>query len=228
MCRMLVAVGYFDHPSLVRAAHAMSIGVRAPEKAPVKRHQDGWGALHQAFGGCRRVRRSGEGLCEADAAAFEQSRPGVFMVHARHATLKTYAGVEFAHPLERGELAFAHNGFVPNAVRHLGRDEGSFDTAALFDLIAPPEEREPSVGGIVDRLDAMGKGGSANSFLISSRSVTITNWFDGDPDYYTLWLMHDERGVVCASEMLPEIAPSEAWRPMGPRMVTRLHLEDFQ
>lgn len=217
MCRMALAIGDFRTASLGAGVKAMALGRRAPADAKIKCHPNGWGLVHRAFGGAEQtVRRSLRPLGESDVDRLARLEPGITMIHARHATRPEMTGMAYVHPLQRGALFFCHNGFAPNAVARLGRPPSSFDSEALLDFLVPPGEGVPDRGKLMSRLRDLGPGAnSANAFLVSPDRAFVINWFEAEPDFYTMWLTRDRRGLVCASEILPEIAPPGRWQPIG-------------
>lgn len=228
MCRMVMAIGTFDPGDVLAGARAMAAGARAPADAPVRRHPNGWGVAHRAFGGGL-TQIKGEGsLDEIGSLALPLEEPGVLVVHARHATRPHMTGLQFAHPLVSEDTLFCHNGYTPGAAAWLGLDRDAFDTAALFKLLVPDPGRIPDEPRIRRSLSRLGADDtSANAFIIGPERAVVVNWFSRNADYFTLWRLTDRRGTVCASEILPELAPPDEWRPLGHGQILDLSFKEI-
>jgi predicted glutamine amidotransferase len=224
------------------AAMAMSHGKDAAhEYGPAKRangdflcHYDGWGAAYLDSTGRLRCMGGERPLADDPGALpLRAVATRALVVHARNATVKDTAGSRCTHPIARPlhgrEVAFFHNGFAPDVHRLLGRPRCEWDTAELFEWLAPALERSPSRTALRARLEALpASTTSANFLLLAPDELLACNWFPPTspaPQYYTMHL-HDRGDLrVVSSEPVAKIAPAARWKPLSNQTLLSFRLD---
>lgn len=237
MCRLILAKGRFSARAIADAAVAMSEGHTAQHEGPIRCHPNGWGALWKSPGSRhgleahRDTRTILEGLEDSPVPRLETD---FLAIHVRHATLSHTRGLEYTHPLQRGEEGavpwyFMHNGFLPTVHRLLGMERSHFDSREYFDYIIPSDTDALDTRAALERLRAIPPGGSSgNAIAVNPRRAYLLHWSPADTPYPRYFQMHrlaTPDFVVLASEIIPALGPAERWEPVPREYILEVPLE---
>jgi glutamine amidotransferase len=229
---LILAQGEFSSARILGAAVAMSCGRTADHEGPTQRHPNGWGAVWRDRGGFA-IHRDPRPLEDtADRSPIAGLATRFLAVHARHATLTRNHGSECTHPIEVRHADqpwyLLHNGFLPTVYQRLGKSQSEFDSAEYLEYLVRDTGPALDLETTAARLRAIPPGGtSANAFLMTADDAYVIHWTPEDtryPRYFTMHRLETERCTIIASEVVPELAPPERWRPMPARTIQRLSL----
>jgi glutamine amidotransferase len=233
MCRLILAVGRFSVADVLAAAVAMSTGRTADHDGPIQVHPNGWGAVWRSADAPHWLAAYRDVRALDERSLSESPLPGVatdfLAVHSRHATLARNTGLDCTHPLQRdGEPPwyFMHNGFLPTVYRNLGLPASEFDSREYFDWIVPPGAERLDEAESLERLAAIEPGGSSgNAIAVNPRAAYLIHWSPPDirtPRYFAMHAWQTAESTVLASEIVPDLAAREQWRPIPPGRVLEL------
>ncbi|MFJ9606875.1 class II glutamine amidotransferase [Kitasatospora sp. NPDC101176] len=227
MCRLILASGTFDPADIVAAAVQMSRGLTADHDNATTVHAHGWGAVWRDPGsGALRAHRDERPAAEsAPDSPVATARTDFLAIHVRNATLPENRGPAFTHPLERpgDPWYFMHNGYLPTAYRGLGLAASAFDSAEYFDYLIPPGTDRLDERTALARLRALEPGGtSGNAVAVHPDRAHLVHWSPPDtrtPRFFAMRRTTTATAQIVASETVPALAPSAAWRPVAPGTV---------
>jgi predicted glutamine amidotransferase len=238
MCRLILAHGQFDPQSVLEAAVDMSQGRTAEHDGPTTIHPNGWGAVWRAPGPDKmlRVFRSREPLCmnSIRRSPIWSARTDLLAIHARHATLPSHTGIEFAHPLTRHGASegstwhFMHNGYTPTIYTLLGKDKSDFDSADYFEYLVDAELERLDRNASLKKLAAVPPGNSAgNAIAINARYAYVIHYaFPGRPynSYFQMYKLQLPGHVIYSSEALPQLASRLHWDSLRSRDIFEIRI----
>ncbi|MFD5343736.1 class II glutamine amidotransferase [Streptomyces anulatus] len=219
---MIMAVGSFDAAAIVRAAVEMSIGATANHDNATTAHVHGWGAVWRdlADGGLRTHRDERPAATSAPGSPVATVETDFLALHVRNATLPENRGSMYTHPLERAddEWLFMHNGYLPTVHRLLGMEKSVFDSAEYFDYLLERGGGPLEEAAALSRLRAIPPGGmSGNAIAVHPRQAHLIHWSPPDtptPRFFAMQRHVGEGMEVVASEVVPSLAPADAWLPL--------------
>ncbi len=225
VCRMIAAIGQFSTTEVLKAAKSMSLGRIADHEHPVRKHDDGWGALwleqnsHDRIGAYRSLTAIGD---ELEEFAKRVPRTEFLAIHVRKATIPEQQGLQYTHPISRGGRSvpwyIMHNGCVPTVYRELGLSCSSFDTAEYFEYICPRMGDRVDADDVLRKLDHLSsKNTSANAFLVNQSHFYVVHWYPENspyPRFYTVFVARTGRATFISSEVIRELAPANVWQPL--------------
>ncbi len=238
---MIAAFGPVQPWLVLRAAALMSDGVTAsheyahlgPSGLPGGiRHHDGWGIVYRDLGGGLVCLRGGEPL--GNALELVQLRflnvTDLMVVHVRNASVPAQRGLAYAHPLEdqvKGAQAFFfHNGYVPGLCSAPGAAD--WDSRNLLHWLRDAFESDTRGTEIERRLEQLPADSTAANFiLVEPKRLTVCNWFADRgvaPHYYTMHTCTIHQTTFVASDVVSDIAPANAWVPLGNHRVVEFAL----
>lgn len=146
-------------------------------------------------------------------------RSGAFLAAARNATAGMPVTETACAPFRTGRWLFSHNGRVddwPGALTDLVHDlpaadlltEAPTDSAALWTLVRyrlrAGESPGQALAATARAVSAADGGARLNFLLTDGETIAATTWT------HSLWVRHDEEGVVVSSEPLDPA--DERWR----------------
>ncbi len=172
-------------------------------------HPHGWGMV--AFRSGRLILYVREVEAAWKRSFYQRFRADLAVVHARAASVGEVS-FENTHPFEYRGWFLAHNGSVK--VRS-DKALGSTDTEAmLIELVdsswpLTPESLAESIRGIREKVDS-----SMTFLLTSGEELYALKGAVKHPDYFNLYLLREERGVLLASQPWEQQVFTGEWKEL--------------
>jgi glutamine amidotransferase len=235
MCRLIFAHGQFDARQVMLAANDMSNGKTANHDGPITVHPNGWGAIWRGkdTGGAlqRHLSMQALSLNDLENSPLWTSEMDMLALHARHATVPTKVGIEFAHPLVRygagGIWYFMHNGYTPTIHTLLGKAESYFDSLDYFEYLIDAGTNHIVPAQALRKLAAVPEGGSAaNAIAINGHSAYIVHYAFPSARfvrYFQMYRLKMTSGAIYSSEVLPQLASASRWEELQPRRIFKVN-----
>lgn len=200
MCRMLAFAGHFRIEDLLCRFQRLSISGKSLDD---KGHRDGWGIGYYTDTGCTLFKKA---ECAATSKKYveiveiaKRENPHVFLAHVRKASPQTPVTDREAHPFQRDNYLFCHNGSISAPD---GKPFTELDSVLFFDRVMETSLKEAAT--------------YFRAFQYTSLTCLLTDghtiWAYRDfeekerekEEYYTLYYLKTKEFVLFCSEPIIE------------------------
>jgi predicted glutamine amidotransferase len=203
MCRMLAFTGYESMGDLLQRFQKLAVDGKSTDG---RGHRDGWG-IGWFNPGCYLIKK---GECAVTSRTYadtvtrvNRESPQVVLAHLRKASPGTPVTDEEAHPFQKDNLLFCHNGSIYQVGgKPLGEE---LDSILFFKKI-----QETSLKEAISYFRAL-KYTSLTCILTDSNTIWAYRDCTEKEDYYTLYYLKTKEYVLFCSE---PIIPG-AWTLLG-------------
>lgn len=223
MCRLLGIknFNYSKHAELAASFIKLAETGKAL-KGEAPGHKDGWGIGYYSEGKAV-VRKSGrsatEEMAKITSLLKKISTTPVLILHLRNSAWKGASNSRHAHPFERNNIIFAHNGTILNYKNFLDAiglaDFGGLDTEAFLEYIIFQQRNERSLkNAFLKTVKAIKKNNrysSLNCVFSEGKRLYAYREYSKQPEYYSLYCARQDKSSFICSE---PIAPLAEWTPL--------------